>query len=109
MTEEVGVNVDELDSSEDSILLAIQVAKRQRKTALYQDTDWVPPTSNTVERFFSRVNTWVPHRSQLLPVNLEAQLFLCCSFDLYYLGGALQSFHFIPHHLIHLGIILFYT
>ena len=47
------------------------------KNSLYQDVDWVPPTSNKVERFFSKAKFFLgEHRHALLPENFEGQLFL---------------------------------
>ena len=41
------------------------------------DIQWIPPTSNRLERFFIRVKfVYRGYRQRLLPENLEAQLFL---------------------------------
>ena len=47
------------------------------KNSLYQDVDWVPPTSNKDERFFSKAKFFLgEQRHALLPENFEGQLCL---------------------------------
>ena len=43
----------------------------------YKDIRWIPPTSNRLVRFYSRVEfIYRGYRQRLLPENLEAQLLL---------------------------------
>ena len=44
----------------------------------YTNVEWIPATSNAVERFFTLVckQVYSRYRKRLLPINLEMQLFL---------------------------------
>ena len=43
----------------------------------YQDLSWIPPSSNHIERFFSKAKFFMgSHRCAMTPEHFEAQLFL---------------------------------
>ena len=50
---------------------------QQSADGVYMDVDWIPPTSDCVERFFSQAKLIrTDRRKSLLPVNFEMILFL---------------------------------
>ncbi|KAE9134231.1 hypothetical protein PF005_g3064 [Phytophthora fragariae] len=62
-------------SSSDRAMKKRKLARKQQAT--FSAVKFIPPTSNCVERFFSRAkHTLSHHRHRILPVNLEAVLFL---------------------------------
>jgi hypothetical protein len=68
-----------VQTSDEELPAAIRAIKKRKTTSpeAYSNADWIPPTSNTVERFFSVCKqVYTKYRKRLLPVNLEMQLFL---------------------------------
>ena len=65
--------------SDEDLPAAVRAMKKRKvmSTVVYSNVDWIPPTSNVVERFFSLCKqVYTKYRKRLLPVNLEMQLFL---------------------------------
>jgi hypothetical protein len=53
---------------------AVRAIKKRKKSSpvAYSHADRIPPTSNTVERFFSVcIQVYTKYQKRLLPVNLE--------------------------------------
>jgi len=62
------------------------------KSRCYTSVEWIPPTSNEVERFFSVCGqVYTKYRKRLHPVNLEMQLFLKLHTEIWLDGGKLLS------------------
>ena len=83
---------EEEDTSDKDLPVAVRVMKKRKKmnSDNYENVDWVPPTSNEVERFFSLCKqVYTKYRKRLLPINLEMQLFLKLHTDIWVDGGVL--------------------
>ena len=65
-----------------------KLAEKMAKSDTFGDLSWVPPTSNMVERLFSRAKLIVPaERSRTTPVHLEENCFLLFNADLWDLSS----------------------
>ena len=75
------------DDASSSGPVVFRAAKRRRLNTneqLYHPVSWIPPTSNSVERFFSRCKqVFTDFRQRLTPLNLEMQLYLKMHEDLW--------------------------
>jgi hypothetical protein len=72
LTEEAAVT-----TSVDFATELLQARKKPKVISNYTNLDWIPPTSNVVERLFSLARlTFTDYRQATLPENLETTLFL---------------------------------
>jgi hypothetical protein len=78
------VSMERVSDLNESVSLAVRLEENRRKrqsqsptNVKYMSPKFIPPTSNCCERFFSKAGYALnKKRRALLPVNLEAQLFL---------------------------------
>ena len=84
---------EENASDEDLPAAARAMKKRGKmKKSSYINVDWIPPTSNEVERFFSSCKeVYTKYRKRLHPVTLEMQLFLKLHTEIWLDGGKLVT------------------
>jgi len=79
------------DIESDEELDVLERAKKRRKTiatttesSAYLSLKWIPPTSNVVERLFSRMRITLGHlRKSMSPMRLEGIMFLHSNSDLW--------------------------
>ena len=71
---------DVSEVTKDDLLFAESVLAKRGKMNSLPQLDWVPVTSNIVERLFSRAKYFLSqYRKKLLPRHLENQIFLMCN------------------------------
>jgi hypothetical protein len=76
-------NVEE-DQSDNFAKELLSVFKRPRLTTTYENVNWIPVTSNVVERLFSLAKlTFTDNRQATLPENIEKTLFLKVNSELW--------------------------
>lgn len=72
--------VDAAAPEDGKISVVLRAAKRRQFSSIqaqYEHVGWIPPTSNSVERFFSRCKqVYTRFRQRLTPDNLEMQLYM---------------------------------
>jgi len=75
---------DNADTCVDFATELLMARKKPKITSEYTNLDWIPPTSNVVERLFSLARlTFTDYRKATLPENLESTLFLKINADLW--------------------------
>ena len=76
--------VEDVDGGVDYATAILRARKKPRIMREYSNLDWIPPTSNIVERLFSLTRlTFTDYRKATLPENLESTLYLKDNGDLW--------------------------